>query len=109
MTVLLVILTFAVFIAVDYFVTKGRPADASLGAAPTEMEVEPTWVAGYQLPDSLHYHRGHTWARVVDQRTVVVGMDDFARRLLGPVRELTLPERGAWLEQGERGFGLRVD
>jgi glycine cleavage system H protein len=109
MTVLLVIVTFAVFIAVDYFVTRDRLADARLGAAPAEIEVEPAWVAGYQLPDSLHYHRGHTWARVVDQRTVVIGIDDFARRLLGPAREVTLPDRGAWLEQGERGFGLRVD
>jgi glycine cleavage system H protein len=71
--------------------------------------VEPVWVAGYQLPEALHYHRGHTWARAIDPDTVVVGMDDFARRLLGPAKEVSVPAVGAWLRQGDSAFGVKVD
>jgi glycine cleavage system H lipoate-binding protein len=38
-----------------------------------------------------------------------VGLDDFARRLLGPMSAVRLPETGARLEQGEAGAAVRVD
>ena len=41
----------------------------------------------------------------LDADTVVVGLDDFARRLLGPARGVKLPALGDWLRQGEQGFG----
>ena len=111
MTVLLVILTFAAFILLDALVKRRREAREPVErvVAPAVVAPEPVWVAGYQLPDTLHYHRGHTWARVFDADTVAVGMDDFARRLLGPARTVTLPALGTWLEQGERGFAVQVD
>jgi glycine cleavage system H lipoate-binding protein len=67
------------------------------------------WVAGYQLPDGLHYHKGHTWARVVDSDTVLVGLDDFASKLIGPARKVKAPAQGAWLKQGQKGFQVQVD
>jgi glycine cleavage system H protein len=111
MTVLLVILTFAAFMALDYFLTRRHQArqGAAVPGALALSDVEPTWVAGYELPDSVHYHRGHTWARVVDAETVVVGIDDFARRLLGKADGLALPSAGAWLEQGEKAFRVSLD
>jgi glycine cleavage system H lipoate-binding protein len=113
MTVLLVILTFAAFILADYLLTRRaearRAATSVAPALTTESALEPVWVAGYQLPESLHYHPGHTWARVLDGDTVAVGIDDFARRLVGPARAALLPAAGTWLHQGEPGFGLQVD
>ncbi len=38
------------------------------------------WVAGYQMPESLYYHRGHTWARPLDADTVVIGLDGATGR-----------------------------
>jgi glycine cleavage system H lipoate-binding protein len=109
MTVLLVVLTFAVFIAVDAFLTRRQLAATSsrVTAMPPSV-VEPVWVAGYQLPEGLYYHRGHTWARP-EGDTVLVGLDDFARRLVGPASAVRLPAVGDWLTQGATGFGLRVD
>ena len=113
MTVLLVLVTFALFIAVDYLVglrkvARQLEAPPRLVPAPAPI-LEPVWVAGYQLPDPLHYHRGHTWARVLDPRTVLVGVDDFARKLIGRARGVKLPVLGTWLRQGEKGFQVRVD
>jgi glycine cleavage system H lipoate-binding protein len=110
MTVLFVIATFMVFVLIDYVSRRSVPSDARTEPLfPEAAAVEPVWVAGYQLPESLHYHRGHTWTRPMDADNVVVGMDDFARRLLGPAREMRLPAVGTWLRQGESGFGVTVD
>jgi len=111
MTVLLVIVTFAVFILIDSLLTRRAMARKAALHATAEAFVrpEPVWVAGYQLPDGLHYHRGHTWVRVEDAETVAIGIDDFARRLIGPARGVRLPAVGTWLRQGEKGFGVQVD
>jgi glycine cleavage system H lipoate-binding protein len=111
MTVLLVIATFMVFVLIDYVSRRSAGASDARSVHPlAELPaVEPVWVAGYQLPESLHYHRGHTWARPAGVENVVVGMDDFARRLLGPANEVELPAVGTWLRQGASGFRVRVD
>jgi glycine cleavage system H protein len=106
MTILLVILTFAVFITADALLTKHREATAGKRVpSPAPTASEPVWVAGYQLPAGLYYHRGHTWARP-EGDTVVVGLDDFARRLVGGVRAVKLPAVGDWLRQGGVAFGI---
>jgi glycine cleavage system H lipoate-binding protein len=109
MTVLLVILTFAAFILMDYLLARPDAArHPRIETAPV-VAPEPVWVAGYQLPDGLHYHPGHTWASVQGGDTVAVGLDDFARRLLGPARAVALPEVGTWVEEGEPLFSVDVD
>jgi len=109
MTVLLVIATFAFFILVDYLASRRVPTVLEAKQPAEPVPVEPVWVAGYQLPEALYYHRGHTWARPIDGDTVLVGVDDFARRLLGHANSVRLPAVGTWLRQGAAGFGLDVD
>jgi len=124
MSVLLAIATFALFIALDYLVTTRR-VDAQAGdgvkrsapaaAVPTEPDApplfvpQPVWVAGYQMPEDFHYHRGHTWARQTGPDTVVVGLDDFARQLLGRAEQVETPRVGAHVRQGAPGFSVALD
>ena len=61
------------------------------------------------MPETLYYHRGHTWVRPIDADTALVGVDDFARRLIGAGAKARTPARGDWLHQGERAFSLEVD
>jgi glycine cleavage system H lipoate-binding protein len=88
MTVLLVLLTLAFFLALDFWTHRKEAPALALAAPPPEQpegfHLEPVWVSGYQVPDGLHFHRGHVWARAVGPDTAVVGIDDFARRLIGP-------------------------
>lgn len=110
MTVLLVLAFFAFFIGLDYMLTRQRLAkEARVHAMASTPALEPSWVAGYQMPESLYYHRGHTWARPLDANTVVVGVDDFARRLVGPAAAVKAPSRGDWLAQGARAFAMKLD
>jgi glycine cleavage system H lipoate-binding protein len=110
MTVLLVLACFVVFVTLDYVVTRRRLAleKPALAVADTPA-LEPAWVAGYRMPDALYYHRGHSWARPLDGDTVLVGIDDFARRLIGPAALVKHPSRGDWVRQGGRAFALGQD
>ncbi len=113
MVVLLVLLSFIMFLTADWAVQRfrARAPDAANGAAAPSPDLvpalEPVFVAGYQLPEDRHYHRGHAWVRVVSPDTVVVGIDDFARRLTGRADALKLPAIGAWLEQGSAAFSVK--
>ncbi len=122
MGAILAILTFAAFIFLDYLLSRRAARRQALSPAEipvavdveaprpeSEPRLEPVWVAGYNLPDQLHYHRGHTWARVVGPDTVTVGIDDFSRRLLGKAEDVTLPAVGSYIRQGGKGARLALD
>jgi len=105
MTVLLVLLTFAIFLAIDY--VRGQK---QLVKQPVRMQAlrevaprpVPAMVAGFQVPENLRYHAGHTWALSESPDKVRVGMDDFASKLIGKIESITLPQRGRWVRQGQK-------
>jgi glycine cleavage system H protein len=111
MTVILVILTFAVFLTIDYFRSKKlaeQPALALKPAAEPRRPMAP-FVAGFELPANLRYHPGHTWALDESPTLVRVGMDDFAARFVGKVENITLPKQGQWIRQGQKVLTLFED
>ncbi len=63
----------------------------------------------FSLPHGIFYHQGHTWAEPESDDVVRVGIDDFAQKLVGMPSSLELPERGAYVEQGEKALSLNVD
>ncbi len=105
MTVIMVLLTFAIFLIIDYVrgqkLAKQQPV---LRAAPalSPSRVVPAMVAGFQVPENLRYHAGHTWALSESRELVRVGMDDFASKLVGKIENITLPQRGRWIRQGQK-------
>ncbi len=109
MTVLLVIAFFATFILIDWMITRRALARDAAAAPSVSASLEPVWVSGYRLPEDLHYHQGHVWVRPLDARTALVGLDDFARGLIGTARGVRVPALGDWLQQGGSGFGVDVD
>jgi len=63
----------------------------------------------FTVPDGLHFHRGHAWVKPEEGGLFRVGIDDFARRLLGRPTAVHLPQAGDQLRQGETGWSLEVD
>lgn len=112
MTVILVLLTFITFLLIDYFYSRKRGVVQPVVRV-AQHEVPPrlasSIVAGFQVPDNLRYHPGHTWALSESPNLVRVGMDDFASKLAGKVAEITLPKRGQWLRQGQKVCTLHRD
>jgi glycine cleavage system H lipoate-binding protein len=62
----------------------------------------PSLVGGFQVPDNLRYHPGHTWALSESPSLVRVGLDDFASKLAGKIENIALPQRGQWIRQGQK-------
>lgn len=105
MTVIMVLLTFAIFLGIDY--VRGQKQAAKqpvLRTAARELEshVVPAMVAGFQVPENVRYHAGHTWALSESRELVRVGIDDFASKLIGKIESISLPQRGRWVRQGQK-------
>lgn len=112
MTVLLVLFTFVTFLLIDYFRTRKqivRPTIEAATAAETRPRLQPAVVAGFQVPENLRYHPGHTWALQESPNLVRVGMDDFATKLTGAAESFTLPQRGQWIRQGQKMCTIHRD
>ena len=59
-------------------------------------------MAGFEVPENVRYHAGHTWALAESRELVRVGMDDFASKLIGKIENISLPQRGRWVRQGQK-------
>ena len=109
MTAILVILTFAVFLTIDYLLSRHEQVEQEQPEALPVASAEPVWVAGYELPSDLYFHPGHTWVRPLGREMATVGIDDFARRLLGRIERVELPSPGRELRQGEPALRIYLD
>jgi hypothetical protein len=63
-----------------------------------DVPVDASEYLGFGLPLDRLYHRGHTWVRPEPDGTLLVGLDDFARRLVGTPERVALPESGTRLQ-----------
>jgi len=105
MTVIMVLATFAIFLLIDY-VRSQKQLVKQPAVQPVIREVPshvvPALVAGFQVPENVRYHSGHTWALSESRELVRVGMDDFAAKLVGKIESTALPQRGRWVRQGQK-------
>lgn len=89
MTAILVAATILLFLSVDLVRARRRqataPAAAPIAVRPQEFEV----------PEGLFVGPGHTWARLEPDGSVLVGLDDFATRILGRIDRLEVAAAGA--------------
>jgi len=105
MTVIMVLATFAIFLLIDY-VRSQKQVVKQLAVQPVIREVPshvvPAMVSGFQVPENVRYHSGHTWALSESRELVRVGIDDFASKLVGKIESIALPQRGRWVRQGQK-------
>lgn len=58
-------------------------------------------VGGFYLSDGLYYFRNHTWLQLERNGQYRIGIDDFARRLLGKADKIDLPPLGRGIDMEE--------
>lgn len=105
MTVILVLATFAIFLLIDYIrsqkqLVKQPAVQPVMREVPSH--VVPALVSGFEVPENVRYHAGHTWALSESRELVRVGVDDFASKLIGKIESIALPQRGRWVRQGQK-------
>ena len=104
MTVLLVLAFFLVFIVLDYFLNRRKALHTVMVEAPQVVPAQlgGDIVDGFQVPENVSYHPGHSWL-VRERKSVVrVGADEFAAALLGKIEKIELPKPGQWIRQGQK-------
>jgi glycine cleavage system H protein len=109
MAVLLVILTFAIFIVIDFAMSRKRVQVAAASAEPQlsdEAVPETEVVNGFYIPSNVQYHAGHTWLLRERKNMHRVGVDDFAAALSAGVERVELPKPGHWIRQGQKVIAL---
>lgn len=107
MTVILVLVTFLVFIFVDYAINRRKvTAPIPLAAPQAEQAQAPEIVDGFLAPEKFAYHSGHAWLFRERKNMVRVGADEFAAALLGKPEKIELPKPGQWIRQGQKVFSF---
>jgi len=71
--------------------------------------IKTTLIDWFYLADDFLYHQGHSWAKPENKGVVLVGVDDFAQKLLGKPTGIRLPKVGSQIVQGEKGWKLQFD
>jgi glycine cleavage system H protein len=95
------------FVGFWRFVHGGKSAAHALAhkAAELPRAVTAGWFA---VPADVALHPGHTWARLEEDGTVAVGLDDLGHRMIGTVDGISLPSPGSRVEQGEKAVTLEA-
>ena len=111
MTVILVLAFFVAFLVIERFVNKPAPEYVLQTAPVAEVGAYRTApvVAGFAIPENMRFHQGHAWALGESPNLVRAGIDDFAAKLIGAAEEVTLPQRGQWIRQGQKVWSFRVN
>ena len=58
-------------------------------------------VKGIDMPQGYYLHPGHVWLKIEEDASVRIGLDDFARRVLGPMDALEAPLMGKPVKQNQ--------
>jgi len=103
MVVLLVVLTVLGCIGVNLTLRRREKAAADSRGVQEPAALFPSQTA-QELPGGLFVHGGHTWAKLDATGAVQVGLDGFARGILGRVDRFDLPLNGVTVRQGEPAF-----
>jgi glycine cleavage system H protein len=103
MTVILVLGTFVLFIALDYVLNRKKAVHTfPVETAATAAESAGDFVTGFRTPENVVYHPGHSWLMQERKNVVRMGADEFAAALAGKLEKIELPKPGQWIRQGQK-------
>jgi CheY-like chemotaxis protein/glycine cleavage system H lipoate-binding protein len=60
----------------------------------------------FQIPGGVFISEGHCWANVNEEGTVKVGLDDFAKKIIGKIDSIGLPNLGMAVKKGQSLFTI---
>ena len=67
-------------------------------------EDEKTGVGEFAIPGGVFLSEGHCWAAVAQDGTVRVGIDDFAKKMIGKIDDIEFPNLGMNITMGQPLF-----
>ncbi len=61
----------------------------------------------FQIPGGVFISEGHCWAKVKEDGAVRVGIDDFAKKIIGKIDSIGLPNLGMVVKKGQPLFSIK--
>ncbi|MFA3782392.1 response regulator [Melioribacteraceae bacterium 4301-Me] len=61
----------------------------------------------FSIPGGVFISENHTWASVSQDGTVKVGIDDFAKKLIGDIEDIEFPNLGMKVQKGQPLFSIK--
>jgi glycine cleavage system H protein len=105
MVVILVILTAATILTLEWYLSHRRQLAAQVVRARSPMPAGRD-KSGVLSLEGFLFHPGHTWVRVHEDGLASVGVTDFAANFAGDVCGIELPNEGDRLQQGQPAWTL---
>lgn len=107
MTILFVLLTFMVIMAITHYTKRDQPATSERRAvfAPA---TAPHMVRdfGFEIPKGYCFHPGHTWVLDEGRQNARIGMDGFAANLIGKIERIEVTGLNRWVRQGQKVWSV---
>jgi glycine cleavage system H lipoate-binding protein len=117
MSILFVLLTFLLIMAITYFLRREQPQVAVQPQPrifPQPQVPSMSLERGFEIPKGYCFHPGHTWVLDEGRQNARVGLDSFGVNLLGKIDRVELVGLNRWVRQGQKMAtltrnGLSVD
>ena len=61
----------------------------------------------FVIPGGIFISEGHAWASMEEDGTVKVGLDDFAKKIIGRIDDLEMPNLGMTIKKGQPLFYVK--
>jgi glycine cleavage system H lipoate-binding protein len=61
----------------------------------------------FNVPSGVFISSSHTWGSIEQNGLVKVGLDDFVQKIIGPIEEVILPDRGDKVSRGDILFSVK--
>ncbi|GBD88262.1 alginate biosynthesis transcriptional regulatory protein AlgB [bacterium BMS3Abin03] len=61
----------------------------------------------FLIPGGVFIYEGHTWANIDEEGTVKIGIDDFAKKLIGKIDAIEFPNLGMIVKKGQPLFTIK--
>lgn len=109
MAVALLLVTFLAFVILDVVMNyrhAPKVAKEAVPARPPAPFLQPAVVDGFQVPEEVRYHLGHTWLYRERKNVARVGVDEFGAALAGEIESIELPRPGTWIRQGQKAWAV---
>jgi glycine cleavage system H lipoate-binding protein len=103
MSILFVLLTFLLILAIMYFRRPEAQAVVAQPASFTKVAVPKMLrMADIQVPQEYAFHPGHTWIHDEGHQNARIGIDAFATDLFGDIDGIEIAELNRWVRQGQK-------
>ena len=70
-------------------------------------ESEKLNVGEFAIPGGVFISEGHTWAAISQDGEVKIGIDDFAKKLIGKIDDILFPNLGMIIQKGQPLFSIK--